>query len=188
MAQAVELGADFLGFVLAPSPRSVTSGQLQNLVSSIPATIQTVAVVVNPSQDFADSLLQWVDRIQFHGEESPGFCARYGRRGIKAFRIKDCSQLDTLEDYANSVGAFLLDSFQEGQAGGTGHSFPWSYLDRRVFSRPTFLAGGLNPSNVKDALRVDAVCGLDVSSGLEGHPGEKDSDLMAEFFKNAQAL
>ena len=183
----MELGADFLGFVLAPSARSVTLSQLQDLVTSIPATVQTVAVVVNPEQNFADSLLDWVDRIQFHGEESPQFCARYGRRGIKAFRIREISQLDTLDDYATSVGAYLLDSFKQGQAGGTGHSFPWSYLEKRVFSRPTFLAGGLNPSNVKDALKVEAVCGLDLSSGLEARPGEKDPELMREFFRSAWA-
>ena len=145
----------------------------------------TVGVVVDPTQEFADSLLSVVDRIQFHGQESPGFCKRYGRRGMKAFRVRQESELQELEAYKTSVGAFLLDSFKEGQAGGTGHTFPWSYLRGKTFSLPTFLAGGINVSNAGDAIQVSSICGLDLSSGLESEPGVKDRNKMIDFFNIA---
>jgi phosphoribosylanthranilate isomerase len=179
---AAELGANLAGFVLAPSPRSVTVEQLEELVSYAPASVLTVAVTVNPSRKLADRLLEVADRIQFHGDESPDFCARYGRRSIKAFRIRSVADLERVEAYEKSVGAYLLDSFKEGQAGGTGESFCWGYLEGREFSLPTFLAGGLNPKNAADAHRLPQIAGVDVSSGLEKSPGVKDPKLMQEFF------
>ena len=183
---AVGLGADLLGFVLAASPRQISRENLEELVALVPSTIITVAVVVDPCLEFADSLLNCVDRIQFHGNESPDFCSRFGRRAIKAFRIQHEDDLRDLKPYESSVGAFLLDSFKKGQAGGTGHSFPWSYLDKKSFSLPTFLAGGLTASNVRDALRVSSVSGLDLSSGLESEPGIKDRKKMMDFFNTVR--
>lgn len=179
---AVELGADLVGFVLAPSPRQVSFERLPELVCPIPASVITVAVVVDSTQEQVDSLLEVVDRVQFHGSESPEFCARYRRRGIKAFRIRQASDLNDLKAYEGKVGAFLLDAFKQGMAGGTGHTFPWEYLRGAELDTPTFLAGGLNPDNVTEALRVGEVAGLDVSSGLEHRPGEKDPKLVRQFF------
>lgn len=179
---AVNLGADFLGFVLAPSPRSVEVSQLEALVAPVPASVLTVGVVVNAQREQVDRLLEVVDRVQFHGHETPDFCARYGRRGIKAFRIRAVEDLNSLEAYAQTVGAFLLDSFKEGVAGGTGQTFPWGYLRERSFSRPIFLAGGLNSSNLRQAVQLPQLEGVDVSSGLEKAPGVKDADLMKQFF------
>lgn len=181
---AVLLGASLAGFVLAASPRSVTIEQLEGLVASVPASVLTVSVVVNPNRELADRLLEITDRIQFHGDETPEFCGRYGRRAIKAFRIRAVDDLDKVEAYRTSVGAYLLDSFKQGQAGGTGETFCWEYLKDREFSLPTFLAGGLNPTNVVDALRLSQIAGVDVSSGLEAEPGRKDSALMQEFFSS----
>lgn len=186
VALAVDLGADLLGFVLAKSPRSVTLEQLAELVKPVPASVLTVAVVVDPEQEMADCLLSLTDRIQFHGRETPEFCSRYGRRGIKAFRIRAVEDLDSVSVYAESVGAFLLDSFKEGVAGGTGETFPWAYLRDRTFPRPTFLAGGLNPENVADADSLAQIAGVDVSSGLEASPGVKNPELMRDFFRRAK--
>ena len=186
VALAVDLGADLLGFVLAKSPRSVTLEQLAELVKPVPASVLTVAVVVDPEQEMADCLLSLTDRIQFHGRETPEFCSRYGRRGIKAFRIRAVEDLDSVSVYAEAVGAFLLDSFKEGVAGGTGETFPWAYLRDRTFPRPTFLAGGLNPENVADADSLAQIAGVDVSSGLEASPGVKNPELMRDFFRRAK--
>ena len=84
------------------------------------------------------------------------------------------------------MGAFLLDSFKEGVAGGTGETFPWAYLRDRTFPRPTFLAGGLNPENVADADSLAQIAGVDVSSGLEASPGVKNPELMRDFFRRAK--
>ena len=186
IALATDLGADLLGFVLASSPRSVTVDRLTELVERVPATVLTVAVVVNPDKQLADQLLSVTDRIQFHGQETPEFCARYGRRAIKAFRIRAVEDLEKVSAYQDSVGAFLLDSFKEGVAGGTGETFPWSYLQRRDFPLPTLLAGGLNPENVVDADKLPQIWGVDVSSGLEAGPGVKDPGLMRDFFRRAK--
>lgn len=183
---AVDLGADLLGFVLAKSPRSLGLEKLAELVGRVPGDVLTVAVVVDADQALADKVLGITDRIQFHGRETPEFCARYGRRAIKAFRIRSVEDLEKLSAYERSVGAFLLDSFKEGVAGGTGETFPWSYLRERRFPLPTFLAGGLNPGNVSDARRLDEIAGVDVSSGLEAGPGVKDPELMREFFAMAK--
>lgn len=178
----MELGADLVGFVLAPSPRKISLQALKELTRAVPAQIITVAVVVNPTMEEADQILDVVDRIQFHGSEPPDFCRRYGRRAIKAFRIRKPGDLKELSPYNNSVGGFLLDSFRAGQAGGTGHTFPWEYLKGHRFSKPVLLAGGLKPNNVEEAWQVEAVQGIDVSSGLESEPGVKDESLMIDFF------
>jgi phosphoribosylanthranilate isomerase len=147
----------------------------------VPTSVLTVAVMVNPSQPEVDRVLTLVDRVQLHGQEPPDFCRRYGRRAWKALRVRRPADLEDLEAYSD-VGAFLLDSFMEGVAGGTGQTFPWSYLNGRRFARTTFLAGGLDPGNVADALRVPSIQGLDIASGVEAAPGQKDPAKMREFF------
>jgi phosphoribosylanthranilate isomerase len=182
---ACQLGADVCGFVLAPSPRQISWESLADLRMLVPTAVLTVAVMVDPSQDQVDQALSVVDRVQLHGQESPRFCRRYGRRAWKALRIRQAGDLDLLDDY-DDVGAFLLDSFMQGVAGGTGQTFPWSYLEGRRFPRTTFLAGGLNSTNVADAAKVPSVHGLDVSSGVEAKPGQKCPHQMKEFFAAAR--
>ena len=183
---ACDLGADACGFVLAPSSRQVAWDRLPELAREVTTSIISVAVMVDPSREEADRALKFVDRIQFHGQESPEFCARYGRRAWKAFRIRESSDLLQLRAYHDAVGGFLLDSYVAGVAGGTGKTFPWSLLDGHDFSRPVFLAGGLNSSNVADASQVASVRGLDVSSGIEAEPGRKCPDKMRQFFLAAR--
>ena len=184
---ACQLGADACGFVVAPSSRRVSWEQVPDLVGEVTTSILSVAVMVDPSRDEADRALELFDRIQFHGQESPEFCARYGRRAWKAFRIRESSDLGRLEAYQSAVGGLLLDSYVAGVAGGTGKTFPWSLLQGQVFSLPVFLAGGLNSGNVADASRVASVQGLDVSSGIEAEPGRKCPDKMRQFFAAARS-
>ena len=155
-------------------------------MGEVTTSILSVAVMVDPSRDEADRALELFDRIQFHGQESPEFCARYGRRAWKAFRIRESSDLGRLEAYQSAVGGLLLDSYVAGVAGGTGKTFPWSLLQGQVFSLPVFLAGGLNSGNVADASQVASVQGLDVSSGIEAEPGRKCPDKMRQFFEAAR--
>lgn len=182
------LGADFLGFVLAPSPRSVSFEQLETLVKTIPATVSTVAVTVDPSREEVDRYLGVVDRVQFHGGESPDFCKRYGRRAMKAFRVREQADLKRVAEYQDFVGAVFLDSYKKGVAGGTGHTFTWDLLEGHRFTVPAFLAGGLKVGNLKQAWNVAQVSGLDLSSGLESAPGVKDSALVEQFFAQIEQL
>ena len=185
---ASQLGADLLGFVVAKSPRQVPPKRLAELVASVPAHIVTVAVAVNPTQAEADHLLEFVDRVQLHGDESIEFCRRYGRRAIKAFRVRDEEDVVRAHRYSDSVGAILLDSYKKGVAGGTGHSFTWSLLEGQQFSVPAFLAGGLKLANLEQAFAVEATQGLDLSSGLESEPGMKDEAKLRNFFERFEQL
>lgn len=186
VTHASALGADACGFVLAPSPRRITIEQLDGLLERVPSPVMSVAVMVDPTREEVDRVLSMVDRVQLHGQEPPDFCRRYGRRAWKAFRIRQPQDLDALERYHDAVGAFVLDSFLEGVAGGTGVSFPWSYLLGRSFPRITFLAGGLDPANVAEACGLDSVHGIDVSSGVEAEPGRKDPEKLRDFFAGAR--
>lgn len=182
---AAELGADLFGFVLAPSPRQISFQQLTELVAHVPSFGLSVAVMVNPCHEDVEQALNMVDRVQFHGSEPPDFCRRYGSRGIKAFRIRATEDLEAVPSYDGTVGGYLFDSFVKGVAGGTGHSFPWAHLHDRTFAHPALLAGGINASNVAKALTVEAVCGIDVSSGVESSPGLKDPTKVRELFRAA---
>lgn len=182
VALACALGADVCGFVLAPSPRRVEWSSLERLLPALPTAVLSVAVMVDPSPAEVDQALALVDRVQLHGRETPEFCRRYGRRAWKAFRIRQLQDLESLAAYEGCVGAYLLDSYTEGVAGGTGKVFPWHYLQGRDFGLTTFLAGGLSSKNVADACQVSCVQGLDVSSGIEAEPGLKDADKMRAFF------
>lgn len=186
VALACALGADVCGFILAPSPRRVDWDALEELLPALPTAVLSVAVMVDPGPEEVDRALTMVDRVQLHGQETPEFCRRYGRRVWKAFRIRQPRDLELLEAYRGSVGAFLLDSFTEGVAGGTGKTFPWQYLQGRNFALTTFLAGGLSSQNVADAVQVSCVHGLDVSSGVEAEPGRKDAEKMKAFFAGAR--
>lgn len=186
VALACELGADICGFILASSPRQVPWDQLGRLVGGLPTSVLSVAVMVDPEQTQVDRALSIVDRVQLHGAESPEFCARYGRRVWKALRIRQEADVDGLQAYAGRVGALLLDSYQEGVAGGTGRTFPWRYLQGRDFPAPVFLAGGLTSLNVADARQLPSLHGLDVASGVEAEPGRKDPDKLRQFFAAAR--
>lgn len=182
---AATLGADLFGFVLAPSPRQISFDHLRELVKHVPWFSHSVAVVVDPEASEVERLLEVVDRVQFHGHETPEFCYPYRERAIKAFRIREAGDFDRVSAYDGFVRGYLFDSYVKGIAGGTGHSFPWAYLQERRFSHPAFLAGGVKVSNVGQALTVDAVCGIDVSSGIESSAGVKDHQLMRHFFEAA---
>jgi phosphoribosylanthranilate isomerase len=184
---ACRLGADLCGFVLAPSPRQVPWEALPALLAAREGSALSVAVMVNPGEGEIERALSLVDRVQLHGQEPPDLCRRFRSRVWKAVRVRSPHDLDQLEAYRGCVEGYLLDSYREGMAGGTGHTFPWSYLQDRVFGAPTFLAGGLGPSNVAEATRLASVQGLDVSSGVEVAPGRKDREKLEQFFQRARA-
>ena len=178
---------DRLGFVLAPSPRQLTLGQLDDLLALLPADTDWAAVLVDADERLIESLLRrGCPTLQFHGAESPERCARYRgqARVVKALRLRSATDLAGLGSYAESVDELLLD----GARPGSGESFNWSWLQLARPALPFYLAGGLDPENVQQAVRQVRPAGVDVSSGVERTPGQKDPQRLRLFLERTRSL
>ncbi len=179
-----ELGVDYLGIILYPkSPRFVPKEKRGELIRSV-SGVKKVAVMVNPSLEEALEVLgEGFDFIQLHGEESLNFARRIGlERVIKAFRVGDKS-VKIAEEWKKAHG-ILLDTYVKGSYGGTGKTFNWD-IAKEMVERGfrVFLAGGLNPDNVEEAVKKVKPYAVDVSSGVEKSPGVKDRAKIEEFVK-----
>ncbi|ODG99390.1 N-(5'-phosphoribosyl)anthranilate isomerase [Nostoc sp. KVJ20] len=185
------LGATALGFICVPSsPRYVTTLQIRAAVAELPANIDRIGVFANASipeicQIVVDSGLTGV---QLHGDESPDFCyqLRQSLRQveiIRALRIRSLEHLDTTADYTKYVDTLLLDAYHPQQLGGTGKTLDWTMLEQFSPSCPWFLAGGLTADNIVEALNQVNPSGIDLSSGVERTPGDKDLDKVAKLFE-----
>jgi len=176
---ASALGVDALGFVFYDkSPRYISPTKVQKIIAQLPPFTTVVGLFVNPSQMFVDDVLEIcsLDIIQLHGDESPVFCAAQHRRVIKALSIAKTKDLERLSEYNCPV---LLDTkAPEGVYGGTGKSFDWSLLQGLKHEYPVILAGGLQAENIDDAMKVEGIYALDVSSGVESSKGIKDKGKM----------
>jgi len=185
---AARLGAHALGFVFyAGSARNVTPAHAAGIIRRLPPFVTTVGLFVDAAASDIKRILAQapLDLLQFHGDETPDFCASFGVPYIKAARVRP--GLDLLQ-YARFYGAargVLLDAFVEGAHGGTGVAFDWSAIPREL-PRPVILSGGLNPANVADAIRRVRPWAVDVSSGVEAAPGIKDARKMAAFFQGVR--
>lgn len=182
---AARLGADAIGLVFyADSPRAVTIEQAQAVVAALPPFVTVVGLFVNPEPTEVDEVLRQVgiDLLQFHGDEPAEFCQNYSKPYIKAVRMRDEVDLvDVARQYA-TASALLLDSYQPGVHGGTGHHFDWSRVPAD-FGKPIILAGGLQPDNVTDAISRSHPFAVDVSSGVELAKGVKDNEKMNQFMR-----
>ncbi len=185
---AAEAGADMIGLMFyEKSPRHISIATAQEIARQLPAFVVKVAVFVNPSED-----LVWraigecgVTLLQFHGDEPPEFCTQFGVMSMKAFRVRDAAALRALPAYATD--AWLLDAYSAGQFGGTGATFNWNLaLAAKQSGKPIFLAGGLTPENVAEAVRRVRPFGVDVSSGVESAPGRKDPAKVRAFVTAAK--
>ena len=179
---AAEAGADAIGLVFyPPSPRYLSVERAVEIRDALPPFVQTVALFVN-----ADSaqIAQVIGRVhpamlQFHGDETPDFCAQFGLPFVKACRVRaGVDPLAYLQPYGRAT-AWLLDSFVP-EYGGVGESFDWS-LAPKDRARPLILSGGLDRGNVAGAVRAVRPWGVDVSSGVESAKGIKDAGKMAAF-------
>ena len=179
---AVENGADAIGFIFyKKSSRHVTAKVAREIGSQLPPFVHRVGVFVNETAENINRIADRcrLDVVQLHGDESPAFCKRVRHRVIKAVRVKDASSLMEMSRY--TVDAFLLDTYQEGQWGGTGRVFDWKLASKAKQYGPVILAGGLNPRNVKEAIQKVKPYGVDVSSGVEQSPGKKDPKKVKAF-------
>jgi phosphoribosylanthranilate isomerase len=183
-AQAsVEAGADALGFIFyEKSPRYMTISAVAEVFKKSPLNIMRVGVFVNAPEDFILRAVAecGLSLLQFHGDEPPEFCTQFGVMSMKAFRIRDAESLKGLPKYPTD--AWLLDAYSAENPGGTGEKFNWDLaVEAQKFGRPFFLAGGLTPENVADAVRRVKPFGVDVSSGVESSPGQKDHQKIRNF-------
>lgn len=191
---AAQAGADAIGLVFyAKSPRNVGLSRAAEIAGALPPFVTRVALFVNPGVDEVESVLRQVrpDVLQFHGEEAPEFCRYFGVPYLKAARVRpgvDLLQFTT--HYADAQG-LLLDAWSEVAHGGTGARFDWSLIPLDL-PRPVVLAGGLDATNVGDAIRAVRPWAVDVSSGVEADEGGKllkgikDAARIAAFMKEVR--
>ena len=189
---AVTGGAAFVGFVFfAKSPRNLDPEAAARLATPFrQGPVKTVAVTVDPDDALVDRLMATLkpDLIQVHGKETPSRVREIAQRSgvgiIKAFSVSSAADVDQANAFDGVVEHLMFDARPvEGSAlpGGTGARFDWSLLEGRRFSRPHFLAGGLDPWNVGEAIKASGAPLVDVSSGVERGPGLKDPALITAF-------
>jgi phosphoribosylanthranilate isomerase len=156
---------------------------------AVPPFITVVGLFVNPAAEYVREVLAKVslDVLQFHGEESPEFCAQFGKPYLKAVRVK--VGVDLVQYAARYAGAqgLLLDAYIEGTHGGTGESFDWALIPQDL-PLPVILSGGLHAGNVAAAIKQVRPYAVDVSSGVESTKRIKDAAKIAAFIKEVKKI
>jgi phosphoribosylanthranilate isomerase len=179
---AVCAGADAVGLVFyPPSPRCLQLDHARRLRDAVPAFVSTVALFVNASADEVRAVLERVrpSMLQFHGEETPEYCAQFGMPFLKACRVREGVDLVKYLAPFSAAAGWLLDS-HVAEYGGVGERFDWSLIPPER-ARPLVLSGGLAGGNVGDAVRLVRPWAVDVSSGVESSKGIKDAAKVAAF-------
>lgn len=189
---AIANGAKFLGFVFfSKSPRNIEFSKLPNMRKAITDGVSTVAVVVDPDDVFLAKIVKELnpDYVQLHGGESVArvreIKTKFKVKIIKAFPIAEDTNFGVISSYEGDVDFFLFDSSDKtrGYHGGSGKVFNWQVLDDLNLTKKWFLSGGLNISNICNAIEVSKACYIDVSSGVEASRGEKSQAKIIELFK-----
>jgi len=196
---ATNLGVDYLGFNFYKlSPRKISPKLASQIIRKLPNFVQPVGVFVNEE---IKTILRIVKKcnlslIQLHGEETAEYCqklkdemSKVKRQIIKAFRMRDEEGLKVLPEYTDKADYFLLDTYVPGMEGGTGETFNWDLAIKArdlVAPKPIFLAGGLTPDNVAEAVEKVKPYGVDVASGVERLPRRKDYEKMKLFITKAK--
>jgi phosphoribosylanthranilate isomerase len=149
----------------------------------MPPFVTVTALLLNEDPAWVDQVVQAVrpDCLQFHGEESADYCRRWDRPFIKAIPMASTTDVNAYARQYSAAQGFLLDSNVAGRRGGSGDTFDWSKIPSD-FDFPLVLAGGLNPSNVSAAITQVQPWAVDVSSGVENSRGDKDANLIDQFF------
>jgi len=190
--KAAEFGADALGFIFfKKSQRCVNIKTVKEIIKALPPFIATVGVFVNEKADKVNEIAYnlGLDAVQLHGDESPEFCKKIKKKVIKAFKIQESGTrshglIKEMKRY--KVFAYLLDTYKEDVEGGTGETFNWDIVKKAVEYGRVILAGGLNPGNIAEAVKVVKPYAVDVSSGVEKYAGKKDLKKVKEFIERAK--
>ena len=179
-----ELGVHAIGFIFAQSPRLVLPKTAKEICTKLPPFIIRVGVFVNSDIKSINDISDFcrLDMVQLHGAEAPEYCPKIKKRVIKAFRIKDENSLKLIPSF--QADAYLLDTYVGGIMGGTGQTFDWSLaVKAKDFGRPIILSGGLNPQNVREAIKTVKPYAVDVGSGVESSPGKKDLNIVKKLIE-----
>lgn len=185
------LGATALGFICVPSsPRYVNSEQIKAVIDHLPKQTDKIGVFANSSKEEIGQIVAetGLTGVQLHGDESVDFCQQLRDylpdvEIIKALRIKTVDDFDLAKTYTEYVDTLLLDAYHPQQLGGTGKTLNWDMLQQFSPDCPWFLAGGLTPQNVLEALNKVKPNGIDLSSGVELSPGDKDLGKVSQLFE-----
>jgi phosphoribosylanthranilate isomerase len=193
VAEAVEGGAALVGFVFyGRSPRCVDPATVKQLERLVPPHVEKVGLLVDESDERIAEILRGcdLDLLQLHGHETPervaAIRARFGKKVIKAIPVSAAADLDGAAAYEDVADYLMFDakppkSMAGALPGGNALSFDWTLLAGRRFKLPWFLAGGLTPDNLIDAVRITAAPMVDVSSGVEDRPGQKNVSKIKAF-------
>ncbi|MGC1310087.1 MAG: phosphoribosylanthranilate isomerase [Phormidesmis sp.] len=193
-----QMGATALGYICVPrSPRYIAVDAIAPIAAAIPG-VDHFGVFANAPLANMVSITKTagLTAIQLHGDETLATCQRLRNalnhasldiKLVKAFRVRSAKDLETALTYEHSVDTLLLDAYHPDQLGGTGHTLNWQGLKAFSPTRPWFLAGGLNPDNIRSALAQLSPNGIDLSSGVERSPGDKDLVKVRRLFEQLKA-
>lgn len=189
---AVDLGADAIGLVcFPPSARHVPRPRFGEVLERIRDEVEVYALFVNPEPAEVRATVSTglFSGLQFHGDESAGFCESFGLPYMKALRVRGDSDLRRQIGGFGSARRILLDAFDESSYGGTGKSFRWEIAADLVAAGAgnIVVAGGLHDGNVAAAIHQVRPSGVDVSSGVEAEPGVKDLSKLRAFMREARS-
>lgn len=185
---AAQAGADALGLNFWPqSPRFCSLEAASAIVEAVGDDVRLVGVFVDPTREEVEAVravgVRW---IQLHGDETPEALEPWLPHAYKALHLARSSQLDAARAWPGEE--LLVDARLPGVPGGTGLRCDWPLAARLAAERKVWLAGGLRPENVEEAVRAVRPYGVDVASGVESAPGVKDRTRMAEFVRRARAI
>ena len=190
------MGATALGFICVPaSPRYVNASQIAAVVKCLPKNVDRIGVFANAAVEEICQVVATagLNGVQLHGDESLEFCQQLrqtlpGIETIKALRVGNLAALEAAAGYSPWVDTLLLDAYHPQMLGGTGKTLDWTMLEQFNPGCPWLLAGGLTPDNVLDALSQVQPSGIDLSSGVERSPGDKDLNKVAQLFEKLTIL
>jgi phosphoribosylanthranilate isomerase len=186
---AAHMGADALGFIFVKeSPRVISADAARDIIKKLPPFIITIGVFVDSTEEEIRSIAEQtgIQCIQLHGNESPADYSKISIPVIKAFRVQPDFRAEVLLQYP--AAAYLLDTYVNGTAGGTGKTFDWDIaISAKAYGR-VILAGGLTPNNIGEAIKKVQPYGVDISSGVESVPGKKDKRKLQLLFKAIRSV
>jgi phosphoribosylanthranilate isomerase len=200
VAAAVDHGADFVGFVFfRKSPRCLEPDMAGTLGRAVPKRVVKTGLLVDDSDERIAGILKAcpLDLLQLHGSETPervaALKAKFGVPVMKVIKVAAAADIAKAADYAAVADRLLFDAqtpaeMKNALPGGNAVSFDWSLLRGRQFPLPWMLSGGLNAGNLAEAVRISGAPAVDVSSGVEDRPGEKNPSKIKSFLELARTL